>query len=89
MALEEILVFLKEKISIISKNKGVQNSKRAVLTSIGTKLTGRFSRLICELSLKAVHIQKKLLRQILMCFLKLKKFQPLISRDQKLYQESY
>ena len=59
MALEEILVFLKEKISIISKNKGVQNSKRAVLTSIGTKLTGRFSRLICELSLKAVHIQKK------------------------------
>ena len=54
--LEESVTFVKNKISIISDSDDTENLQRIILTSIGTKLVGRFSRLICELSLKANHL---------------------------------
>jgi T-complex protein 1 subunit gamma len=56
--LEESVTFVKNKISIISHSDDTENLQRIILTSIGTKLVGRFSRLICELSLKAAQAQK-------------------------------
>jgi T-complex protein 1 subunit gamma len=58
-ALEESIFFLKKRISIPTNVNDLDDLKRIVLTTIGTKLVGRFSRLICELSIKAVQVQKK------------------------------
>ena len=56
--LEESISFIKNKFSIPPNGETMEDLRRVILTTIGTKLVGRFSRLICELSIKAVQIQK-------------------------------
>ena len=41
------------------KNNRNEELIRAILTAISTKLVGRFSRLICELTLKAIQFLKE------------------------------
>jgi len=57
-ALEESIFFIKDKISISPLEENSRDLTRVILSAIGTKLVGRFSRLICELSIKAIEIKK-------------------------------
>lgn len=57
--LEESVFFMKNSISFTSKNNRTEEIIRAILSSIGTKLVGRFSRLICELTLRAIQFFKE------------------------------
>jgi T-complex protein 1 subunit gamma len=57
--LEESVFFMKNNISFSSKNNRNEELVKAILTAIGTKLVGRFSRLICELTLKAIQFLKE------------------------------
>lgn len=52
-ALSETNFFLEKKISLHLKNENIEDMIKVILTTICTKLVGKFSRLICELSLKA------------------------------------
>lgn len=58
-ALEESIFFIKDSLSIPFARDNSKDLIKVILTSIGTKLVGRFSRMICELSLKAVKINQK------------------------------
>jgi len=58
-ALEESVFFMKNTLSIPVVHDNSKDLVKVLLTSIGTKLVGRFSRMVCELSLKAVKISKK------------------------------
>jgi len=53
-ALEDSVYFIKKKITIKPTEEDITDLTRVILTAIGTKLVGRFSRLICELSLKTI-----------------------------------
>ena len=50
-----LTTFIKNKITIKPAEEDTIDLTRVILTAIGTKLVGRFSRLICELSLKTIY----------------------------------
>jgi T-complex protein 1 subunit gamma len=52
----DTIVFLETDLAIRLNNKNFSEYKKLIVSTISTKLSGRFSRLICEISLKTLKI---------------------------------